>query len=124
VGGAGGGWSIAKATVAARRACDHREPREERPRAVHLVPHWSFGSTLRYENLLARFGPDFLALDVDPLLRCQAMRRTDAETRIHQRHRKGMAPGLLSVLNDHTHVWCENCRAIQPGPSCTRCAAG
>jgi hypothetical protein len=50
----------------------------------------SFGATLRYEDLLARLGPDFLALDVDPLLRCTRCGERNAETRIRQRDRTGM----------------------------------
>jgi hypothetical protein len=59
-----------------RRQRTRRAPAGEPATVANLVKNghdlstWcraceSFGATLRYEDLLERFGPDFLALDVD-----------------------------------------------------------
>jgi hypothetical protein len=45
-----------------------------------------FGETLRTEDLIARFGPDMLAIDVDARLRCRRCGGKGGETRISVRN--------------------------------------
>jgi hypothetical protein len=88
-----------------RRQRTRRSPAGEPATVANLVKNkhdlstWcrtceSFGAMLRHEDLLERFGSDFLVLDVDPLLRCTRCGQRNAETRVSIRER---AKGMNSV---------------------------